>query len=107
ILVSEAPRSPGASLASRIRINPELQAQRMDVICDCFDPGREVLRISDDVAVFVTRNLPAIVDHNVLVTGILHARFHHGVGHLPDQVFAYIAREFVPAIPSHWWRGRE
>src|SRR5580693_4828800 len=107
VFVSEAPRSAGASLASRIRINPELQAQRMDVICECFDPGREVLRISDDVAVFVTCNLPAIVDHNVLVTGILHARLHHGVGNLPDELFAYIAREFVPAIPSHRRRGRE
>ena len=43
IFVSEAPRPPGASLASRVRINPELQAQRMDVIGQCFDPGREAL----------------------------------------------------------------
>ena len=49
----------------------------------------------------IALHLPAIVDHDVLIAGVLHAGLDHGIGHLPDQVFAHMASEFVPAVPSH------
>jgi hypothetical protein len=84
ILVSEATWPSGAGLTSNVRINAELQAERMDIVGQCFDPGREPLRIGDDVAALVTRNLPAVVDYNVLVARVFHAGFHHGIGGLAD-----------------------
>ena len=37
----------------------------------------------------------------VLIACILHACGNHGVRHFFDELFAHIASEFVPAVPSH------
>src|SRR2546421_2795245 len=86
---------------SSIRIQSELQPFRVDVIRQRFDTGRESLRVGNDESIFIAAHLPAIVDHDVLITRILHSARHHRVGHGLDHVFADVAAEFVPAVPAH------
>ena len=66
-----------------------------------------MLRVGDDVAVFVARELPAVVDVEVLISGIFHAGGDHGVGHSADHLFIDVAAEFVPTVPAHRRRERE
>ena len=97
----------GAGLAAGVGVNAELQSLGVNIISKSLNAGREVLRIGDDVAVLVARDLPAIVDDDVLVAGIFHAGFDHGIGHAADHLFIYIAAEFIPTVPAHWRGERE
>ena len=49
----------------------------------------------------VAAHLPAVVNVDVNVTRIFHARLYNRVGHALDQILADIAGELVPRIPSH------
>ena len=45
--------------------------------------------------------MPAVIDDNILITGILHSVHGHCIGSLAKQSFVHIAGEFIPAVPSH------
>ena len=62
---------------------------------------RKALRVDDDVGIGVAAHLPAIVDVDVNISRVFHARLHDGVGHALDQVLADVAGELVPRVPSH------
>ena len=74
----------------------------MNIVRQRLDPGGKVLGVGHDVAARVALHLPAIVDHDVLIAGVLHAGLDHGVGHLPNQVFVHIAAKLCSScsIPS-------
>jgi len=61
---------------------------------------RKALWIGDDIAVCIAADLPAVVDVHILISGIFHAGFHHGIGHAPDHVSltlqANLFQEFQP-----------
>src|SRR5215469_7506674 len=76
-------------------------ASRMYVVGQRLDSGREALGIGEDEAVVVAADLPAVVDHEVLVTRFLHAIGSDGVGDGLNQIFTDMAGEFVPAVPPH------
>jgi len=101
IFMPQAAGPLGASLTARVRIDSELQSEGMNVLGQSLDPCREEFDIGHDVAALISFHLPAIVDHNILIAGILHSRLNHGVGHLPDHIFAHVAPELVPAVPPH------
>src|SRR6516162_5050739 len=62
IFVTLAARAPGAGFGARVGIDAEFEAFRVDIISKCLDAGGEALRIGDDVAVGIARDLPAVVD---------------------------------------------
>src|SRR5579859_5876529 len=107
ILVPESPRASRASFRACVRVDPELQPQRMNVVADGLHSMRKALRIGNDVSARIPAHLPAIVDVDVHVSGIFHARLYHRVGHSLDHVFADVAGELVPRVPSHWRRERQ
>ena len=84
-----------------IGINAEFQPDGVYVVCDGLHSIREPLRINDDGSVRVSRDLPTIVNHDVLIPGILHARLDHGVCHAAHQFIAHIAGALIPGVPSH------
>ena len=86
---------------------PNFKPFRMNVIAHRLHAGGETLGVGDDVALRVAIHLPAIVDHDVLIAGILHAARNHGVGGLLDQVLAHIAGELVPTVPAHGRGARQ
>ena len=81
ILMAEAAGTPGAGLRARVGINAELQPQRVNVVAHRLHAMRKALRVDDDVGIGVAAYLPAVVDVDVHIAGIFHARLHDGVGH--------------------------
>ena len=100
-LVALAAGSPLAGEGAGAGIHAELQAQVVDVVRKGLHPGREPLRIGDDVAVRVAVHLPAVVDDDILVSGVGHARSGHRVSDLLDELFAHVTAELVLAVPAH------
>src|ERR1051325_5872358 len=106
-LVAECARPSLAGFRSGVGVDAELQTFRVHVIGEGFDAVRKTLRIGDDRSRWIATDLPAIVDYDVLVTGVAHATRDHRVGGFPDQRFADIAAEMVPAIPTQRWCERD
>jgi len=96
-----------AGLRAGVGVDAEFQTFAVNVIGKGFDARGKVFRIGNDVAVFFARDLPAVVDDDVLVAGVFHAGLHHGVGCLAKEIFVDVALEFVPAVPAHGWSGGE
>ena len=57
----------------------------MNVISHGLDAAGETLRVGDDVAGVVAADLPAVVDHHVLVSGVSHAAAYDRVGRFLDD----------------------
>src|SRR5215470_2525308 len=107
ILVTEASGASGAGFRPSIGIDSEFQTQRMDVVADSFHAVRKMLGIPDDVPAGIATHLPAVVNIDVNVSGIFHARLHNRVRHALDQVFADVTGELVPRVPTHGGSERE
>src|SRR5713101_7818512 len=73
----------------------------MDVVGEGLDAVGEILGVDDDVAGSVAADLPAIVDNDVFVAGVLHAAGDEGVGCRLDEILGDIAAETVPTVPAH------
>ena len=73
----------------------------MYVVRNRLHPVRKALRIDHNICVRVARYLPAVVDDNVLIAGVLHARLDHGIGHTADQFVTHVTSELVPCVPTH------
>src|SRR5713101_99844 len=94
----------GALLAGErasIGIDAKFQAFGMDVIGEDLDAVGEILGVDDDVAGSVAADLPAIVDNDVFVAGVLHAARDEGVGRRLDEILGDVAAETVPTVPAH------
>src|ERR1043165_3197914 len=89
------------SEGARVGVETKLQAFRMNVVREGFHAGGKSLRIGLDVALRVAIDLPAVVDHEIDVTGVAHAARDHRVGHVLDQLFADVAGKLVPTVPAH------
>src|SRR5208337_5275348 len=100
IFMTESPGTARASLRSGVRIDAELQPQRMNVVAHSLHPMRKALWVGDDVGLRIAADLPAVVDVDVDVARVFHARLHHGVGHALDHVLADVAAELVPRVPT-------
>src|SRR5437660_8631777 len=72
IFMSQAAWSLGASHTARVGIDPTLQSQRVNVVRQRFDSRGKAFSIGYDVAALIALHLPAVVDHHVLIAGILH-----------------------------------
>src|SRR6266704_3344946 len=88
-----------------VRFQADLQALGMVVVGEGLDAGGESFRVGDNVAGGVTADLPAIVNDDVFVTGVLHAAGDEGVGGRLDELLGNVAAETVPTVPAH--RGSE
>src|SRR6266404_310035 len=73
----------------------------MDVVGKSFDTGGESFRVGDDVSGSVAVELPAIVNDNVLVAGVLHAAANESVGGGLDEILVDVAGEAIPTVPAH------
>jgi hypothetical protein len=73
----------------------------MEVIAERLHSRWELLRIRLDVAVRVARELPAIVEVDVDVTGVAQARLYQRIGGLVDQRLVDRTAVMVPAVPAH------
>ena len=92
-----------ARLASRVRVDAELETLGVHVVGERLHAAREADRIGDDTAGPVARHLPAVVDHDVPIAGVAHAARHDRVRGLLNKLGADVAAEMVPAVPA---RGR-
>src|SRR5712692_3975021 len=101
IFVAATAGTLGTSHCSRVGIDAEFQALGMDVVGESLDTGGESFRVGDDVAGGVAADLPAIVNDNVFVAGVLHAAADEGVGGGLDKILVDVAAETVPAVPAH------
>jgi hypothetical protein len=72
-----------------------------------FDPGGETLGVGHDLPGRIPLDLPAVIDHHVLIAGVLHSARHQGVGRSQNELLADVAGELVPAVPTHGRRERE
>src|SRR5260370_20448921 len=92
-LISTAARTALASLCSGVGIQAEFQAFGMDIVGERLHARRKMFGIGHDVPVAVALHLPAVIDNNVLVAGILHAGGDHRIGTLPDQILTDVTAE--------------
>ena len=108
VFVAHAPRPSGAGMGTHAGIDAELKAFGVDVVGHVFHAVGEAFGVADDVAVGVAVDLPAVIDDDILVAGVFHARGHECVSGLHQQLFADVAAKAVPAVPSHgrgWTQG--
>src|SRR6185295_2687960 len=68
--VAAAAGSSCASLGAGVGVDTELQALGVDIVGDGLDAVGKRLGVGLDVAILVARNLPAVVDDDVLVPGV-------------------------------------
>ncbi len=101
ILVTPASRAAGTGLPTRIRVDAELQPQRVHVVGQGLHPGGKALGVRLDEAPCITLAVPAIVDVDELVAGVFHPRGDHGIGGLTDELLVDVAGEGVPTVPPH------
>ena len=73
----------------------------MNIIRQRLDAGRKFYGVRLDEALRVALALPAIINVDVLIAGVLHAVGRHRVGHRADNRFVHAGGEFVPAVPAH------
>jgi len=90
----------------------------VDVVSECFDPGRESFGVGEHSAVAVPRlRHPTVVDTHQLVARCLVAVTHEALRHLLEQLFpdavvwvalaVDVTPETLPREPPHWRGGRE
>ena len=46
-------------------------------------------------------SLPAIVNVDVLVSRVFHARGNHRIGGFADQLLVHLVGKFIPTVPAH------
>src|SRR6185437_4573707 len=90
-----------------VRVYAELESLAVHVVREGRNAMRAARGVRDDGSVSGARHLPAVIDHNVLVSGIAHSIRSHRVSRFTNQRFADVATKMVPAVPSHRWRQRE
>ena len=92
-----------ASIFAGVRVDPGLETEPVDVGRDGLHTSRPVRRrVDGDVAGAVARSLPpALVDVDVLITGVLEAARHHGVRLPLDDGVVDLGGEAVPGRPPH------
>jgi len=100
-------RAAGAGLRPDIGIEAEQQAPGVDVVGQGLHAAGELDRVGDDPSVGAPVDLPAVVDDQVLVSGVAHAGLDHGVGRLADQGLVDVATELVPGVETHGRHGRQ
>ena len=73
----------------------------MNVIGQRLHSRRKFFGIGMDESLAVAFSLPRVINVDVFIPGVLHARGNHRVGGLSDQVLVHIPGEFVPTVPAH------
>src|SRR5713101_492217 len=99
--MSPAAGAARAGFRASIGIDAEFEALGVDVIGEGLDAGGESFRVGDDVGSSVAADLPAIVNDDVFVAGVLHAAADEGVGGGLDEILVDVAGEAVPTVPAH------
>jgi hypothetical protein len=97
-----------AGFVADIGIDAQFQAFGVDIVGEGSDTGWKFLRVRMDKSLGIALSMPAIVNIDILVPGILHAVRGHGISHPADDFLIHIALEFVPTVPAHGRRlGKE
>src|SRR5664280_2404149 len=73
----------------------------MDIISNIFHSVRKLILVCNYLTILIARYLPAIINNDILVSGVFHAAAYHCISHLQDEALTHIAIEFIPAVPSH------
>nr|GFC74764.1 hypothetical protein [Tanacetum cinerariifolium] len=100
-LVAPAAGPPAARLRARIGVDAKLEAFAVDVIGQRLHTRRKALGIGLNEALCIALAVPAVVDVDVGVAGVLHAASHHGISHFLNQFLIDVAGKLVPAVPAH------
>ena len=107
-LVVDTRRSLLARHGAGRRVDADLEALGVDVVGQPLHAVRKTRRVGRQVAQRVSRRrFPTVVDVDVLVAGVAHARRHHCVGRLANEILVDAATELVPAVPAHRRRRGE
>src|SRR5207302_5387573 len=96
-----------ARLAPRVGVEAERGPAGVHVVRERLDTTGEADGIRHEPARAVAGDLPAVVDHEVLIARVAHAALGHRVRRLPDELRADVAPEVVPAVPAHRRRAGE
>jgi hypothetical protein len=73
----------------------------VNVISQRPNSGWKELGVRLNIACGVALTLPAIVDHDVLVSSFTHTGCHYVVRGCLDEVFVDVTSEPVPGVSSH------
>ncbi len=102
LFMAERALELGACLGSRPGVNADLQPFGMDIVGQRLHVGK--LFVGVEHSSLVALALPGVVDVDVDVPGILHARGHELVSGGAHALVVDLAGEIVPAVPAHWRR---
>ena len=102
LLVTEGTGSASTGLVAGIGVETELEALGVDVVGESLHAGGETLRIFDDnVGLWVTVDLPAVVEVEVLVAELEESLLDHGIGGVSGELLGNVAAELVPGVETH------
>ena len=102
LLVTEGTGSASTGLVAGIGVETELEALGVDVVGESLHAGGETLRIFDDnVGLWVTVDLPAVVEVEVLVTELEESLLDHDIGSISGELLGNVAAEFLPGVETH------
>ncbi|MNI36234.1 hypothetical protein D3C73_902770 [compost metagenome] len=82
-------------------IQPEQQTLAVNIIRKRLHPAGEFDRIGQNSAVRIAAGLPAVVNHDIFIAGILHSRADQQISRFLNLVLIHIASVIVPAVPAH------
>src|SRR5260370_3332569 len=99
--MSPAAGAARAGFRASIGIDAEFRALGVDVMGEGLDAGGESFCVGDDVAGGIAADLPAIVNDDVFVAGVLHAAADESVGGGLDEILGDVASEAIPTVPAH------
>ena len=89
-------------------INAELEAARVQVVTQRLHSAGKLDRVRLKVALGIALHRgPSVVEHDVIVAGVPHAVFDHGLGGLFDHELVNLAGEGVPGVKAHGGREDE
>ncbi|MNI35641.1 hypothetical protein D3C73_896730 [compost metagenome] len=74
----------------------------MNIIRKRLHAAGELDRIGENISVRIAAGLPAVVNHDIFIAGILHSRADQQISRFLNLVLIHIASVIVPAVPAHW-----
>src|SRR4029079_18088632 len=97
--VAEGAFEVGAGLGSGRGVDAELEALGVDVVGECFHVGE--FGIGGEDAAGVALAFPSVIDVDVDVASVFHARGDDLVGGVANVFIGDFAGQVVPAVPAH------
>ena len=98
----KAGRIPGAGAGAAAAVHTEFQAFAVDIVRNVFHAVGEFFRVSYQISLTVPLfERPAVINHQILVSGSEQTAFRHPVGGGKDQFLTDVFCKCIPTVPAH------